>query len=347
MANHIVQLGPYPPPEGGVSRNMIAIRDALRAQGDKCSIVVTVAGEATGEESDVRRPDSPFGLLRLLWSMRFDVLHLHIGGTVPIRVLALAFACTVLGRGRAVLTMHSGAFPQTPEAIAARPGTLSGFVFRRFARIIAVNESIAEVFRRYGVADDRIRVILPFALKSPDPGVTVPGELKAFSTAHSPLLLSVGGLEPDYDPMFQVGAMKGVLVEFPSAGLMIVGDGTMRKQVETAISESGYADRIYLAGNVEHPVTLHLIKDAAVLIRTTLFDGDAISVREALHLGTPVVATDNGMRPAGVTLYEPSDREAFAKTIKNSMENPPASGDPEEPDDSNTLQVIKLYNELI
>src|SRR5438105_8526009 len=39
--------------------------------------------------------------------------------------------------------------------------------------------------------------------------------------------------------------------------------------------------------------SLRAIADADVLLRTTLYDGDAISVREALYLGTPVVATDN------------------------------------------------------
>ena len=35
-----------------------------------------------------------------------------------------------------------------------------------------------------------------------------------------------------------------------------------------------------------------------IFLRTTLYDGDSISVREALHLGVPVIASDNGMRQA-------------------------------------------------
>ena len=67
-----------------------------------------------------------------------------------------------------------------------------------------------------------------------------------------------------------------------------------------------------LAGNVEHPVVLHLIRDARLLLRTTLFDGDAISVREALFLGTPVIATDNKMRPDGRNTH-PIRRQTSAR----------------------------------
>ena len=51
-----------------------------------------------------------------------------------------------------------------------------------------------------------------------------------------------------------------------------------------------HAERIW-TGDVEHPVTLHLINRADILLRTTKFDGDAIAVREALFLETPVIAT--------------------------------------------------------
>ena len=127
------------------------------------------------------------------------------------------------------------------------------------------------------------------------------------------MLLSVGGLEKDYDPLFQIAAMKDILAEFPNAGLMIVGDGSMRGEVEKAVASSGYAHHISLAGNVDHAVTLHLINDADVLLRTTLFDGDAISVREALFLGTPVIATDNAMRPDGVHLIRIGDKDELVE----------------------------------
>ena len=82
------------------------------------------------------------------------------------------------------------------------------------------------------------------------------------------------------------------------------------------IAAKPYCDRVFLAGDVEHAVTLHLIKKADLLLRTTRYDGDAISVREALFLGTPVIATDNGLRPDGVGLIAIGDKQGLIDGIK-------------------------------
>ena len=89
MAMHIVQLGPVPPPEGGVSRNMLAIRDELNKLGHKCTLIATTSGQESNE-SNVYRPSSPFSLINLLRTLKPDVVHLHVGGEISNRVLSLA-----------------------------------------------------------------------------------------------------------------------------------------------------------------------------------------------------------------------------------------------------------------
>ncbi len=346
MALHILQLGPYPPPEGGISRNMLSIRDEVLAGGGRCSIIVTSRSSRVGDDPNVYHPRSAFALLRLLVSLDFDVLHLHIGGRVSGRVLALGLAAAVFGRGKSILSLHSGAYPQTAEGMSAKRNSIRGFIFRRFARVIAVNEQLADVFRRYGVRDDRIKIILPFSLGRPDEKVAVPAEFTAFYSKHSPVLLAVGGLEKDYDPLFQIATMKGVLAEFPDAGLMIVGDGSMRSQVEQAAASSGYAENIYIAGDVAHAVTLHLIEDADILLRTTLFDGDAISVREALFLGTPVIATDNGMRPEGVYLIGIGEKDSLVKGVRQLKDNKPYENTQPTDGPNNIEKILSLYSEI-
>ena len=110
MPLHVLQLGPVPPPEGGISRNMLAIREELRAAGHRCSIIATSKSTAESNEPDVYHPRSKTALIGLLRKLDYDVLHLHIGGEVTKRVLALAFACTIFGGKRTVLTLHSGGY---------------------------------------------------------------------------------------------------------------------------------------------------------------------------------------------------------------------------------------------
>ena len=316
MSIHVLQLGPYPPPEGGVSRNMLAIRDELVKRGDKCSIIATSRSTSIRDEPDVYHPTGASEILKLLSSLRYEIVHLHVGGELNSRVLSLAMIASLFGRKRSVLTVHSGAFPLTDEAKVARRFSKHGITFRRFGAIIAVNDALAETFRRFGVADKKIHKILPFSLRPPDASVAVPLELARFIANHSPLLLSVGGLEKDYDPLFQIEAMRQVLQDFPKAGLLLVGEGSLRSEVENAVAGSNYTESILVAGNVEHAATLHLIDKADILLRTTLFDGDAISVREALFLGTPVIATENGMRPEGTHLIQIGDKENFLEKVR-------------------------------
>ena len=51
------------------------------------------------------------------------------------------------------------------------------------------------------------------------------------------------------------------------------------------------------------------------MIRATATDGDALSVREGLYLGCPVIATDRVDRPEGVILYHYNDRESLTRAL--------------------------------
>jgi len=88
------------------------------------------------------------------------------------------------------------------------------------------------------------------------------------------------------------------------------------------------------------------ISRANLMLRTTLFDGDAVSIREALHLGTAVIASDNGMRPSGVHLIPKSDLAALLRAIEDRLAQPAASKADPGGDDSNLQAVLDFYCEL-
>lgn len=136
----VLQLGPYPPPHGGVQSNIVALRNFLLARGAGCD-VVNLTRHRREERDGVYYPSTAPGVLRRL-AGNYDILHLHIGGNLPLRLLGLALACAWTPGKRSVLTFHSGGYPDSPEGRSARPGTLRGFVFRRFDCIIGVNPEI-------------------------------------------------------------------------------------------------------------------------------------------------------------------------------------------------------------
>ncbi len=342
MPIHVLQLGPVPPPEGGVSRNMLAIRERLIEKGHTCTIIATSKSQAV-EKAGFLFPRSAPALIQAIRSVDFDVLHLHVGGDLTPKVFALAATAVGLAGKKSVLTVHSGAFPSSREGQNAKAVSLRGSIFRQFGRLVAINNDLAATFERFGVTEERIAKILPFALSRPDSVVEIPADLAEFASGHSPFFLAVGGLEPEYEPILQIDAFREVRKQLPNAGLMIVGDGSLRESVDAA---SANVEGVKIAGNVPHEVTLHLMARADSMLRTTLFDGDAISIREAIFLGTPVIATDTGMRPEGVELMTVGDKERLVElmTAIQPRSNPKTAL---KPDNSNIDAVIELYEGLI
>lgn len=343
---HVLQLGPYPPPEGGINRNMLAIREELEAGGHRCSIIAVAKSTRVTPEKGVYHPRTPQGVIKLLKKLDYDILHLHVGGEINKRFLSLIAVCAFFGRGKSVLTVHSGGYPFSKEGKAARRNSIRGAIFRRYEKIIAVNPLIAEVFERYGVEKEKISVIYPFVLRNPDESVEIPKKLKEFAEKHSPFLLTVCLLEDTYDLFMQIDAMQRVLRKLPDAGLMIIGSGSLEADLKKAIAGKPYADRIFLTGDVEHKITLHLINKADILLRTTLFDGDAIAVREALFLDTPIIATDNKMRPEGVHLIPIHNENALVEMIERLMMRGRVIKTAKPEDRRNITEVLSIYDEI-
>ena len=59
-----------------------------------------------------------------------------------------------------------------------------------------------------------------------------------------------------------------------------------------------------------------VLKHVDCFVRNTSTDGDALSVKEALYLGVPVLCTDVVDRPEGVRLFKYCDRESFESGMK-------------------------------
>ena len=58
-----------------------------------------------------------------------------------------------------------------------------------------------------------------------------------------------------------------------------------------------------------------MLTRTAVHLRTPVTDGVSATVLEALSLRVPVVASDNGTRPAGVTTYPATDAQRMADAL--------------------------------
>jgi glycosyltransferase involved in cell wall biosynthesis len=339
----VLQLGPLPPPWGGVQTNLDGIHQLLLRRGHKA------AGLNITRH---RRPDSPLAffpssaaqVMRLLWTLPYDIFHLHLGGELTARLLALCVAVSAVPGKRSVLSFHSGGFPSSSAGKRAAYWTLPGAILRRFDRVITVNQQLLDVFRRYGVAPDRCRFIPPYWVPDRAPALSE-GPLPDFFARHSPVLLSVGLLEPEYDLPRQLEAFEILRRGQPGAGLVWIGSGALTASLRASIAASPEGSHVLLLGDVARPQTLAAIAQADLLWRTTLYDGDAVSVREALHFGTRVLATDNGMRPPGVHLTPIADTAALVSRTQAALASPRPAPHPQD-GEANLSAVLSLYEEI-
>jgi len=340
----VLQLGPYPPPHGGVQTNLVAIREHLRRHGIGAP-VVNITRHRRPDQDEVYYPHSALEVMRLLWRIPAEVIHIHIGGQLTNRLLGLCLAATLIPGRRVVLTFHSGGYPSWAGG-SARRFSFRGFVLRRLDMIVAVNAEIAALFARLGVDPWRIRIVYPFAPVRVESGGALPEPFAAFRADHHPLLTTVGLLEPEYDLPLQIRSLEEVRRRFPRAGLVIVGSGSLEADLRAEIARSPVGSHVLLCGDVPHALTLRLIADSDLFLRTTLYDGDSVSVREALQLGTPVIASNNGMRPGGVHLIPRANGEALREEIDRRLSaqshRRPAAGD------SRPLEeLLDIYKEVV
>jgi glycogen(starch) synthase len=246
------------------------------------------------------------------------------------------------------MTFHSGGFPSTPKGQSLGPASFAGFVLRRFDGVIGVNEEIVSFLHKVGVRPHRVRRISPYAFVPKDPSADLlPANLAAFLEQHHPVLLSVGLLEPEYDLPLQIETLPLVRQEFPDAGLLLIGSGSLEASLRAKIDASPSAEHILLAGDIPHTATIEAVSRSRMMLRTTLYDGDALSVREALQLGTPVIATDNGMRPAGVHLIPKSDSQALLHAVTQELQHSAVHMEQSGHDESNLQAVFDFYRDLV
>ena len=342
----ILQLGPYPPPNGGVQTNLVAIHRYLRAQDISC-LAINLTRHRRPNAENVYYPKTALEVIQLLCRLPYDIAHLHVGGNLSRRLLGLALVCSLIPRKKLVLTLHSGGFPSSPVGLSLNRFKPRALALRCFDRVIAVNSEMVRFFEKCGLPSSRVRLIRPYPPVELSTENSLTPELEAFFNRHDPVLLSVSGLEPEYDLPLQIDVLGTLQQNFPRAGLVIIGGGSLELQLRKEAENRPYGHNILICGDVPHVVTLRAISRARVLLRTTFYDGDSIAIREALQLGTPVIATDNGMRPHGVTLIPTGDLARLRSALVKCLGEPTRPGSTECTRENNLEQVLALYAELL
>jgi glycosyltransferase involved in cell wall biosynthesis len=109
-----------------------------------------------------------------------------------------------------------------------------------------------------------------------------------------PLMIWIGRLDREKDPSLLLDAVKIVAERRRPFRLVIVGDGSLRPQVETRVNALGIDEHVELLGALQPTQVAALLQRADLLVLSSAYEGMPIVVLEALATGVPVVTTDVG-----------------------------------------------------
>jgi glycogen synthase len=304
MARSALLIGALPPPSGGVATHCRELVRALAAAGLRAELIDPRRAGPDGRDGRARL------LLRLaLARLRREIIHVHTNGHNR-GSWTLAALCAAGHPGPSLLTLHSGLAPDYIRAHARA----CRLVAARFSRVIAVNADIAAALTDAGVAAARIVVAAAFTPASLAFRLS-PSGLAQLRRAHRLLIASALAPGPEYGATVLLDAFALVRARHPGAGLVVYGPGTREPALAAAARARGLDGSVHHLGELERQHALAVVAAADLFVRPTLADGDAISVREALALGRPVVASAVGARPAEAALFPAGDAAACAEQI--------------------------------
>jgi len=111
---------------------------------------------------------------------------------------------------------------------------------------------------------------------------------------NSKLILFVGRLEGQKDPLLLIETFKYVNQKMKESILLIVGIGSLKHKMVRLIEKYNLKKSVLFLGVLPQIKVADIMRVSDVFILTSAFEGMPISILEALSSGLPVVTTDVG-----------------------------------------------------
>jgi len=188
--------------------------------------------------------------------------------------------------------------------------------YRRADKVIAVSKATAEeTVRFYRLPRERVTTIH----NGIDLQSFTDSQVGAENEEHT--ILSVGRLSWRKGYKYLIDAMPIVLLEYPDARLLLVGNGIQRASLAQQVRKLGVEDSVLFSDKVSTEKLFSLYHEAEVYVQPSLYEPFGITILEAMSMRKPVVATRTGGIPelikngAEGLLVEPRNSLQLASAI--------------------------------
>jgi glycogen synthase len=314
----VLLIGPYPPPYGGISVHVeLACQELLR-NGIECRVIRI--DRCVPHSDRYIRINGGWELVRKVFdhARKGWMPHVHINGHT-VKGWLIALACGIAGHAAParLLTVHSG---MTPGFVASgrHRKLLTRLSCKPYQRIICVSYEIQRALEDSGVDSESVE-ILPAYMEDSSQLISPTNVLNKWFQSHKPLLSTTLSFRPEYGFDTLLVAFLGLRQSQPAIGLVVIGEGEGFESAKQQVAACGLQNTFLLLGEISHSLCLSVMASSNIFLRATRADGDSNSVREALALGIPVIASDVCLRPPGTVLFKNGDADALADAIETCL----------------------------
>lgn len=302
----------YKPHVSGVIVHIALIKHYLEKLGHE--VYVFTFGDLEQKDSEaniIRSPGLPLVDTGFYLNIRYtttaqkllttmDVVHVHhpfLSGRLAIRYCKPRLIPIVFTNHTRYDLYARAYLPLIPDVVgeAFLMAYLPSF-FRACDLVIAPSHGLREVLRRFGVTSE-IEVIPNGLDLSPYRGPVEPIERAGLGfSAKDVLLIYTGRLGPEKNLPFLLRAFAGTAKAYNNVGLLILGDGPERDNLEDRVAYMGIADRVYFTGMVAYEEIPRYLSTADAFVTASVTEVHPFSVIEAMAAGLPVL----GIQSPGV-----------------------------------------------
>lgn len=365
----LVIIGIYPPPIGGISMHFKRLVDMLEKSDIKFILFnLNHTNHQYRSKSIVGYKHKFYPFLKLFFcKSKFDIIHLSTGSSYKLR-LSLGLLRIFLNKPKFIIT-HHGYDVTWPFLLSNKSqndyrsfliSKLVIFLFTKFHFHICVNTELRQKLLDYGIKKDNIAIIPAFLPPTeeetdvsllPEGFIDIRNKYKFFITANACSIVFHEGRDL-YGIDIAIELTKLLLKNGYNDFLFLFVIANVNNTVYMSRSEKFIASNnlqehfFFCSGNISYPAILNI---SDIFIRPTITDGDALSIREALHLKVPVIASDCVTRPPGVLTFKTRDVHDLFNVIVDVFANYAAykSHLDSVRFESNFEKLVATYNKIV
>ncbi|MFY9413268.1 MAG: glycosyltransferase [Tepidanaerobacteraceae bacterium] len=272
----------------------------LRDKGIK--VYTLQGGESSAKLGHIKR------IRQIISREKVDIVHTH--ASLAGRIAGKLSGCKV------VMTRHGMGRGENGPAKRLITRIISKFFTDR---IISISRAVKIDLIDSGVPADMISTIYNGIDLSKFADIKGTLREKLGLSPEIPVVGIVARLVPEKGYEYAINAFYHVLKVFPSARLVIVGDGPLEESLKEMCARLGITDNVAFMGY--RPDVESLEADFDVFVLPSISEGLGLALLEAMALGKPAVATETGGIPevikheANGMLVPPGNDKYLAEAI--------------------------------